>query len=127
MLKIDYEQMIRELCESQGIRDADEIVLTRHIEIDGITVAILHDEWESPGVLALRYDLGPLPGPELEHRMLAFNAAASAGSGHFGVLEGRNAVWCANVPCTEPLGGDRLFEILEAHVCAATRAIAACS
>ena len=131
MIQLDYVQLVRAFCEEVGLQDWEEIAQARHVEVDGVTVGLLHDEEQAADVLSLCFDLGPVHDAGIFPRLLAYNATCPAddgGTGQFGILpESDTLTYRIDMPWRSPLTGAELALQVGKHVDTARAALSACN
>jgi hypothetical protein len=131
MSEAGYKELIRELCETAGVGSGwERMAQTQHMEINGVTTAIVHDETTAPDTLGIYFDLGAAPEPDVAARLLEYNMAVKTdpiGTGRFGLLprEG-SVVYRIDVPWTSSLGGAELSSLIAARLAAARLALDGC-
>jgi hypothetical protein len=118
MIALDFRDLVRSLCEHTGVDAWETVLAEREIDIDGVTVGLIHDEDRSPHSLGLFFDLGDWTADaDVMARLLDFNVEAAAGEGRMGRLaSSRRIVYRVELPWTEPMDGVQLETHLRAHL-----------
>jgi hypothetical protein len=120
-----YESLVKDLCQVAGLDDYHAVVDSRHIEVDGHVVGLIHDEDDlHSNELSIYVELDtvvPMSGPDLYLRLLQANVERRRGlRGHFGVHpETGHATYCLQVEAGPELEGAVLVDLLHAQVCGA--------
>lgn len=128
MIKLDYLQLMRDLCAHAGIEAWEQVAQAEHLEIDGVTTGLLHDEVNSPDVLSICFELDVLHDPEVAKRLLEYNTlvlADSNGAGRFGLLND-HIVYRVDMPWLPSLDGTALSACIGVHLHAARHALGRC-
>lgn len=128
MVSIEYRELIRSLCEQAGLQHWEDIHEDNEIRVDGVNVALLHDEAEAPDFLNMYFDMCAIPhDDDLKLRLLEHSMTSNPSEGRFGCLPMTDRLlYRATVSCNSGLRGDELLSLIRFHLVAARRGLAAC-
>jgi hypothetical protein len=128
MVSIEYRELIRSLCEQAGLQGWEDIYDDGEIQVDGVDVALIHDEVEAPNFLSMYFDMCAVPPQDdLNQRLLEHSMTSNPSEGRFGVLPMTDRLlYRVNIPCGSAPTGAELLSLIRFHLDAARRGLTAC-
>ncbi len=115
ILHLEFERVVREFCEFLGVAGWEQVARNQHLEVDGTTVGLIHDELQTANALCLYFDMGSMPDdPAFPTRLLVANAAPGpCTAGYFAVHPDAGRIaWCAKVQLAPELSGQELGSLM---------------
>lgn len=120
-----YERLIKDLCESVGIENWNEILRSQHIMVGDYVVGLINEDNDIyANELSIYVELGPIfpeREPDLYRRMLVANLERNpALTGRFGVHpDTGSAVYYIRLDMSQHMGANALVDLLNTQVNAA--------
>jgi hypothetical protein len=129
MISIEYRELIRSLCEEVDLQSWEDIYKDGEIRVDGLDIALVHDEVDAPDFLSIYIDLCVnAPQDSLKLRLLEHSMTSHPSQGCFGFLPMTDKLlYRVNLSCSSVTTGAKLLSLLRFHLDAAQRGLAACS
>src|SRR5262249_20204021 len=115
-METQYERVIKEWCDETGMTPwalGDDM----HVDIEGVTVGLIHDGSEVPETLHVYFDLGFMDYPHLHQKLLAANTVQRVeGNGYFGLHpDSGNVVYRVDVMLNDQTSGAELPAALQRY------------
>lgn len=130
MTPTEYRNLIQDLCNEIDLHPWEQVADAQHLDIDGVTVGLIHDEAAAPDTISVHFDLGAPNGPRIVHGLMEYNAirpASDVGAGHFAILPSDgNVVYRIDMQWNSSLNGIELASRIGRQLDAAQTALHSC-